>query len=101
MGNIKKHYFESMKVLVLLLLSTLIACNQEAPATDHRAELDSLRREFEGARQERLLKRDTAKMPAFAGDTAFRARLKAAEALTDTLRQAVGRKKQELKAQRR
>lgn len=86
-------------VLGLVLLAT--ACNQRSEEDALKAEIDSVRRAYEGARQELLLIKDSAKLRDMSKDAAFLARLAAAEEKVTRLKQEVGRKKGEYRAQKK
>lgn len=86
-------------VLCLVLLGT--ACNQTTEEEVLKAEIDSVRRAYEGARQELLLIKDSAKLRDMSKDAAFLARLAAAEEKATRLKQEVGRKKGEFRAQKK
>lgn len=86
-------------VLGLVLLGA--ACNQSSEGDTLKAEIDSMRLEYEGARQELLLKKDSAKLRDMSEDAAFLARLAAAEERTMRLREEVGRKKREFRARKK
>lgn len=83
---------KTMPVLWVLVL--LAACSAETSEQEAlKAEINNLRTQYEGARQELFLKRDSAKKEDLSGDSAFGARLKAAEARAAALKQEVGKKK--------
>lgn len=87
-------------VLGLVLLCT--ACNnQNTEEETLKAQIDSVRHEYEGARQELLLKKDSAKVKDLSKDADFLYRLKTAEERVVRLKQEVGEKKGEFRAQKK
>lgn len=86
-------------VLGLVLLCT--ACNDTAEENTLKAQRDSVRREYEEARQQLLLKKDSAKIKDMSLDADFLYRLKAAEDRVVRLKQEVEEKKDELRTQKK
>jgi hypothetical protein len=86
---------------ILCLLVLLTACSAKTSEQDAlKAEIYNLRTQYEGARQELFLKRDSAKKEDLSGDSAFQARFKAAEARATALKQEVGKKKRAFRTQK-
>lgn len=77
------------------------ACNSTSEEDALKAEIDSIQRAYEEARQELRLKKDSAKLGDLSKDAAFLARLSAAEERTTQLKQARGQKKREFRAHKK
>jgi len=92
--------FEPMRTTPLLSLALLLAsCGSSTAEKDAlKVDIENTRRAYEGARQELLLKKDSAKKEDRSADTAFQARLKAAAARATALKQESGRKKRAFRA---
>jgi hypothetical protein len=84
--------------VVLSLLLLLAACNQASKEEALKAEIDSIHREYEAARHELKLKRDSAKAMDMSNDAASLSRLSVAEERMAKLRQARADKKGEFRA---
>ena len=83
------------------LVVLLAACGANTSEQEAlKEEILYLRTQYEGARQEMFLKRDSAKRLDLSGDAAFQARLKAAEARAAALKQEVGKKKRAFRTQK-
>ena len=80
----------------LVLLAS--ACNSSSEEDALKAEIDSIQRAYEDARQELRLKKDSAKLRDMSKDAAFLARLNAAEERMALLKQARGQKKRAFRA---
>jgi len=94
--------FEAMKATpALYLFVCLLSCGSSTTEEEAmKTEIENARRAYEGARQEFFLKRDSAKQYDLSADTAFQARLKAAEARSIALRQEAGKKKREFRSRK-
>jgi hypothetical protein len=86
-------------VLGLVLFGA--ACNPSSEEDALKAEIDSIQRAYEEARQELRLKKDSAKLRDLSKDAAFLARLNAAEERTTQLKQARGQKKREFRTHKK
>lgn len=86
---------------ILSLLVLLAACDAKTSEQETlKQEIGNLRTQYEGARQELFLKRDSAKKMDLSGDSAFQARFKAAEVRAAALKQEVGKKKRAFRTQK-
>jgi hypothetical protein len=90
---------KQMAVLGLALLGA--ACNQSSEEDALKAEIDSIQRAYEEARQEVRLKKDSAKLRDMSKDAAFLSRLSAAEERMAQLKQARGQKKREFRTHKK
>jgi hypothetical protein len=90
---------KTMPLFGLLVLLAACGANTSEPEA-LKEEILHLRTQYEGARQEMFLKRDSAKRQNLSGDAAFQARLKAAETHAAALKQEVGKKKRAFRTQK-